>query len=316
MPKTYRRGDYTVGWVCPLEVEQIAALQMLDHEHPPLSQPETDHNVYNLGSIAGKNVVIAGLPQTGNCSAATVVNQLRNTFPNVRYGLLVGIGGGFPTTTEAGVIKLGDVVVSKPTSVHSGAIQYDHGKLLNDQFERCGALAPPPTILLNAARDMAAKRAVQENDPLEANIKRIDIKRSSLQRFKHPGISQDHLYQPDYLHRMPGASCDEGGCDPSQRIPRPADLDWGRVTVHRGTIASGELVIKNALSRDKLARDGVLCFEMEAAGALIDFPCMVIRGISDYCDTHKNDIWHGYASATAAAYARQLFFHLPVHETD
>jgi nucleoside phosphorylase len=43
---------------------------------------------------------------------------------------------------------------------------------------------------------------------------------------------------------------------------------------------------------------------------------MVIRGISDYCDTHKNDIWHGYAAAVAAAYARQLFFHIPIEEQE
>ncbi|KAJ5658236.1 Disease resistance protein [Penicillium longicatenatum] len=87
------------------------------------------------------------------------------------------------------------------------------------------------------------------------------------------------------------------------------------IVVHRGTIASGELVIKDAEMRDNLAREhGVLCFEMEAAGALADFPCMVVRGISDYCDSHKSDQWHGYASAVAAAYARQLFFHMSIEE--
>ena len=87
------------------------------------------------------------------------------------------------------------------------------------------------------------------------------------------------------------------------------------MVVHRGTVASGELVIKDAALRDQLANQyGVLCFEMEAAGALTDFPCMVIRGISDYSDSHKNNQWHGYAAAAAAAYARQLFFHMPIDE--
>ncbi|OBT38973.1 hypothetical protein VE00_10816 [Pseudogymnoascus sp. WSF 3629] len=73
----YRRilthDDYTVGWICPLEVEQIAALEMLDEEHERLPQSFTDHNVYTLGSIAGHNVVVAGLHQPGNNPAATVV---------------------------------------------------------------------------------------------------------------------------------------------------------------------------------------------------------------------------------------------------
>jgi nucleoside phosphorylase len=87
------------------------------------------------------------------------------------------------------------------------------------------------------------------------------------------------------------------------------------VVVHGGTIASGELVVRNAVLRDRLTSEyGVLCFETEAAGALADFSCMVIRGISDYCDSHKNDQRHGYAAETAAAYARQLFFYVPIDE--
>src|SRR4051794_14641689 len=87
--KAFFHTDYTVGWVCPLQVELIAALEMLDEEHAKLSQPPTDHNIYHLGSIAGHNVVIAGLWQSGNPVAATVVAQMRTTFPNIRFGLLV-----------------------------------------------------------------------------------------------------------------------------------------------------------------------------------------------------------------------------------
>ena len=307
--------NYTVGWICPLEVEQTAAFEMLDEEHERLPQFPTDHNVYNLGSIAGHNVVIAGLHQPGNSPAATVVTQMRMTFPKLRFGLLVGIGGGIPVETDNGIIRLGDVVVSKPAGGHSGAIQYDHGKAKVGQFERTGALAPPPAVLLNAAQDLAAKRARVRTDPVKENIKRIDTKIRGLRRYKHPGTGQDNLYQPDYIHLEPRVSCDECECDPSQRVQRPTDDDESHVIVHRGTIASGELVVKDAGLRDQLAKEyGLLCFEMEAAGALTDFPCIVIRGISDYCDSHKNDQWHGYAAAAAAAYARQLFFHMPIDE--
>ncbi|RMZ42525.1 hypothetical protein AFCA_009949 [Aspergillus flavus] len=74
------------------------------------------------------------------------------------------------------------------------------------------------------------------------------------------------------------------------------------------------MVIKDANQRDNLAgKYGVLCFETEAAGTLADLPALVIRGIADYCDSHKNDLWHGYAAATAAAYARQLILHMPTY---
>jgi nucleoside phosphorylase len=309
--------DYTVGWICPLEVEQIAAMEMLDEEHERLPQVSADHNVYNLGSIAGHNVVIAGLHQPGNSPAATVVTQMRMTFPNLRFGMLVGIGGGVPVKTDNGMIRLGDIIVSKPAGEHSGAVQYDHGKARGGQFERTGALAPPPAVLLNAAQDLAAKRARSRTDPVDNNIRRIDTSIRGLRNYKHPGTGKDHLYKADYIHPKPGLSCDECGCDPSKRVQRRTDDedDGSYIVVHRGTIASGELVVKDAELRDNLAKAyGLLCFEMEATGALTDFPCIVIRGISDYCDSHKNDQWHGYAAAAAAAYARQLFFHMPVDE--
>lgn len=313
-PKKLTPGSYRVGWICPLEVEQLAAIQMLDEEHSAVEQSCTDHNVYTLGSINGHNVVIAGLPQTGNCPAATVVTQMRMTFRNLRYGLLVGIGGGVPTETDDGMIRLGHVVVSKPTGKHSGAIQYDHGKAKDGHFKRTGSLMPPPAVLLNAAQLLAVQRARMDYDPIWKDTLRFKTELRGLRRFKFPGIKNDHLYKPDYVHRRQGVSCEKGGCNPRQRIKRPGDAgDEGFVVVHRGTIASGELVIKNASRRDRLAkRYRILCFEMEAAGALADFPCMVIRGISDYCDSHKNNSWKGFAAAAAAAYARQLFFHMPI----
>jgi hypothetical protein len=65
-------------------------------------------------------------------------------------------------------------------------------------------------------------------------------------------------------------------------------------------------VIKDAITRDRLAKElGILCFEMEAAG-LANFPFLSIRGICDYADSHKNKRWQGYSAATAAAYAKKL----------
>ncbi|KAF3155995.1 hypothetical protein TWF569_008034 [Orbilia oligospora] len=114
---------------------RIAAMAMFDEEHEPRGpQPSADHNVYYLGNIQSHNVVIAGLHKAGNSSAATAVAQMMITFPNLKFGLLVGIGGGVPVKTDNGRIRLGDVVVSKPTGEHSGAVQYDHGKAEMGRF--------------------------------------------------------------------------------------------------------------------------------------------------------------------------------------
>ena len=44
------------------------------------------------------------------------------------------------------------------------------------------------------------------------------------------------------------------------------------------------------------------------------FPCLVIRGICDYADSHKNRIWQPYAAAVAAAYAKELLITIPPAE--
>lgn len=297
--------DYTVAWICPLEVEQIPAILMLDTEHDPLPQSPNDHNVYTLGNINGHNVVIASLPTAGNCPAATIITQMRNTFPNLRFSLLVGIGGGAPTTTDQGPVRLGHVVVSRPSGMESGIIQYDHGKVEGDgQLHRTGVLAPPPHVLLNSAQQMSVRRRMAREDRLIEHLKRIDTGSEMLPEYRYPGRDKDAEYDREtkgVLNRRSEAM-DDHGC------PK-----W--ITVHRGTIATGEKVVKSAELRDRLHEAfGAICFEMEAAGALTDFPCLVIRGVSDYANQFKNDHWQPYAAATAAAYARELFFHMPVDQ--
>jgi len=312
-------------------------MKMLDEEHDRLPQPETDHNAYNLGSIKvhertkghgstkRHNVVIVGLPLTVNASTATVVANAKSTSRQLRFGLLVGIGGGVPTRTDEGPIRLGHVVVSKPTGQHSGAVQYDHGKAEAGEFQRTGFLAPPPNVLLAAAGRLSVARRRADEYPLLAHLKRINTSKKNLRHYKHPGADTDHLYEAGYVHSDRKLSCQKCECDSSRRVTREAegsdeedeDDDDGdvKIVVHRGTVASGEKVMRNGLQRDRLTKEyGVLCFEMEAAGALNDFPCLVIRGISDYSDSHKNDKWQGYAAAVAAAYARELFMHMPVDE--
>jgi hypothetical protein len=50
---------------------------------------------------------------------------------------------------------------------------------------------------------------------------------------------------------------------------------------------------------------------MEAAGVMDEYPCVVVRGICDYANSHKNKGWQNYAAATAAAYAKGLLYNVP-----
>lgn len=116
--------DYTVGWICALKENLAASRAMLDLEHPRLSQVEQDKNSYTLGQIGQHNVVLACLPSgsLGAIPAATAAANMLRSFPRIRFGLMVGIGGGVPGPPDDDLeedIRLGDVVVSNPTGIDS-----------------------------------------------------------------------------------------------------------------------------------------------------------------------------------------------------
>jgi nucleoside phosphorylase len=120
---TITNNDYTVGWICALQVELAVSQAMLDEEHPDLAQAENDTNTYTLGRMGKHNVVLACLPSgtTGISAAATAARDLLRSFPRVRFGLMVGVGGGAPSDASDDSrqdIRLGDVIVSNPESNH------------------------------------------------------------------------------------------------------------------------------------------------------------------------------------------------------
>ncbi|EAW24039.1 uncharacterized protein NFIA_036110 [Aspergillus fischeri NRRL 181] len=286
-----------------------AAKLVLDNIHPTLSQPPQDHNTYVLGDINGHNVVVACLPSGvyGTTAAAVVGSQMLSTYHKIRFGLLVGIGGGVPSASVD--IRLGDVVVSSPTGVLPGVVQYDFGKTMESgRIERIGSLNLPHPALLTA---LSAVRSNHMMTSPKFWIYVSEILRSREQHddeepsiFPYPGQEHDVLFRANYRHLDSEPDC--WSCDWTQAVGRRQRLSKSP-KVHYGLIASGNQVMKDGHTRDSLARElGIICFEMEAAGLMNHFPCLVIRGICDYADSHKNKNWQGYAALTAAAYAREL----------
>jgi nucleoside phosphorylase len=136
---------------------------MLDKHHNPLQQNSRDHNTYTLGHIGRHNVILACLPTgvIGTLSAARVANQMLQTFEGIRFGLMVGVGGGVPS--KENYIRLGDVVISKSTGQSGGVIQHDFGKTVQDgQFKRTGSLNRPPGVLLTALANLQSKHIFME----------------------------------------------------------------------------------------------------------------------------------------------------------
>ncbi|KAH0556306.1 hypothetical protein GP486_005768 [Trichoglossum hirsutum] len=305
--------NYTVGWICAITTEYVAARAFLDevvHDGPQYVS-EHDNNDYTLGKVGKHNVVIAVLPdgEYGTSSAASVASGMLHSFPNVRISLMVGIGGGAPSTDHD--IRLGDVVVSSPRDGNGGVFQYDFGKTIQDQsFRLTGYLNQPPVALRAAVNGLKAQYK-EDGHRIEEAINSILGKKPRIrEEYKRPDPSSDRLYQAGAAH-PPGnrASCAAVcGYDPSNLIIRRERTEIeDNPAIHYGLIASGNQLMKDALVRDSLAKEkDILCFEMEAAGLMNHFPCLVIRGICDYADSHKNKEWQGYAAMSAAAYAKDL----------
>ncbi|RAQ50712.1 hypothetical protein AFGD_002709 [Aspergillus flavus] len=310
-PSTFRRHkDYTVGWICALPAEIAAAQLMLDEVHPPLPQPPNDHNAYVLGCIGYHNIVIASLPgDIYGLKPGAAILHMSSTFRALRFILSVGIGSGVPSSNAD--IRLGDVVVSQPSGTAGGVIQYDFGKVLNGRVEQISRPNEPPAVLLSAVFRLRTAHAVGRS--------RVGRCFSDIQGELPPDLhdsfsrpEEDCLFKAEYVHVGLGSCAD---CDPSQLILRP-EREHEEPVVHYGLIASVNQAVRDGVSRDRIGQElGVICFEMEAAGLMDTFPGLVIRGISDYADSHKNRAWQGYAAAAASAYAKELLQMIPAYQS-
>ncbi|THW82402.1 purine and uridine phosphorylase [Aureobasidium pullulans] len=302
------KESYNIGILCALPTEKAAVEAVLDEEHESFSE-DGDDNHYTLGKMAHHNVVVACMPSMGKASAASVVKDMSRSF-SLRFGLMVGIGGG--VWSEEHDIRLGDVVVSQPDGEHGGVVQWDFGKMqTGGVFRRTGSLNKPPPVLRNAvmALKVSHLRRLQE---LPRHLQEMLLKSPGMsEEFGYQGMDEDRLFESTYDHKTNKSSC--MNCDKSRLVQRPVRKSTAP-EIHYGNIASGDEVMKDAITRDRIARDeGVICFEMEAAGLMDILPCIVIRGVCDYADSHKNKKWQPYAASTAAAYAKELLSTIKEH---
>ncbi|KAK1967658.1 purine and uridine phosphorylase [Colletotrichum sublineola] len=228
--------------------------------------------------IKGHNVVIACLPEGeyGTNNAANVMANLNRSFPKIRVCLMVGIGGGAPCLAD---IRLGDVVVG------SRVMQYDLGKVIQaGDLKRTAIFKMPPLLLRTAVTALRDK-----HDGSKSSISAIlKDKFGDNSDYGRPD-SLDRLFSSAYDHISPAPNCREcESCDQSRLVPRSVRRT-DEPHIHYGAMASGNQVMRSASQRDSIARElDVMCFEMEAAGLMGNFPCLPIRGICDYSDSHKS----------------------------
>jgi nucleoside phosphorylase len=293
-------GVPSVLIVCALPKETTAVLATFDEYvgEFPYAPPE-DPNKYWVGSFRSDSKPRRALVATcgmGIVSAAITATHALRSFPgDIEQILMVGIAGGCPNYLKPDEhVRLGDVVAAD----HRGVIQYDFIKRTVDGDEHRANPQRPSREFIEAVQTLEVKRLSSKVPPWEPWIKH-GLK--ALPAFRRPPADGDVLHD--------GKNVVEHPKDPNRRRGMP----W----IHRGAIGSANILLKDPGMRD-IVRDkwGVRAIEMEASGVLdagwaMGKDIMVVRGICDYCDSYKNELWQNYAALVAAAYARCLVEALP-----
>ncbi|KAL4918996.1 putative kinesin light chain [Aspergillus aurantiobrunneus] len=322
------RADFAVAIICALPLEADAVEALFDEHYDRLGRyygkQQGDANAYINGRIGKHDVVLCYLPGMGTSSAASVASTLRVSYKGIELALVVGICGGAPSPPDYREIFLGDAIIS------DSVIEYDFGRQYPGGFIRktgvkdtLGRLSLEIRTLLNGLR------AAQTRDELQTQTRQYlhGLQQLERGRWDHPQ-THDVLYKAAHLHKhyeqassimcccMEGdvphkicedaleKQCDELGCDQNQIIRRRVHFE-ANLSVHIGTVASGNRVMKSGQHRDTIAREeGIIGFEMEGAGVWDNIPCIVIKGVCDYADSHKSKSWQAYAAATGASAAK------------
>lgn len=281
--------------VTALAKENAAVLTTLD-ESFSLGKTD-DSNLYTVGTYINgtdRRTVIIASAGMGKVNAATVTTNALRSFPNVQHIIMVGIAGGCPNPKKSDEhVRLGDIVFSS----HAGIVEYDFVKETREARKTRSSPQRPSARLLQAATHLATHELMEER-PWEPILANALIKRGD--NFARPPASQDVLY--------------ENG----KKVRHPANARRGLPRVHGGAIGTADTLLKNDATRDQLRDDfNVRAVEMEASGLQNAAwshgkDVFVVRGICDYCDEHKNDVWQNYAALVAASYTRALIEAMPV----
>ncbi|EHA26118.1 hypothetical protein ASPNIDRAFT_36453, partial [Aspergillus niger ATCC 1015] len=181
---SFTHGDYTVAWICALPLELAAAKAMLDDVHPPLPQPESDHNVYTLGRIGSHNVVVACLPGGvyGTISATGVVSHMVSTFPTLRsgFGLMTQLVERPERESDNpyihyGLIASGDQVMKDAKSRDSIARDLD---ILCFEMEAAGLMDELPSLAIRGICDYFPTYCRKKSREIEQSVWMIPFRRN------------------------------------------------------------------------------------------------------------------------------------------
>ncbi|KAL7957738.1 nucleoside phosphorylase domain-containing protein [Trichoderma compactum] len=332
--KPASRDQFHIAIICalPREANAVDLLfdEIWDEGGDSFGRASGDTNTYTTGRIGGHNAVLAVLPGMGTNNAAAASASLRSSYSNLKLALLVGICGGVPRIGDDRVF-LGDVVVSK------AIVQYDFGRQYPGGFEIKNTIEDS---LGRANKDIRGLLAYFETERMRDRLltssadylKQLQeaAKRKRRQaKYQNPGAIQSKLFSGDYIHRhrlkpcdicndednlgeicesASKESCADVGCDEARLVNREDFfVDDGGFNIFIGRIGSGNAVMKSGKDRDKIAsQHDLIAFEMEGAGVWDEVPCLMVKGVCDYADSHKNKQWQDFAAATGACVMKAI----------
>ncbi|KAL4744103.1 hypothetical protein BDV11DRAFT_165792 [Aspergillus similis] len=325
--------EFSVAIFCALPLEADAVRELLDEvwreEDSNFGKSIGDDNTYTLGRMSRHNVILVHMPGLGKSAASQAASSLRSSYPEVRLALVVGICGGVPTGDGNEELILGDVVIS------DGIVQYDFGRQFPNGFSsKTGveAVGRPSSRIRSILAKLKGWRSRQHIEMKLEQYLGILQEAFGAERAGYPGVDKDELYHSDYRHRhqLTGTcmscggtdtvceeakeeTCQQLGCEkdkllPRKRLQQASELRQApNPKVHFGLVGSGDTVMKSGQHRNQVAaKHRIIAFEMEAAGVWDSLPCLVIKGVCDYADSHKNKYWQNYAAAAAAACTKAI----------
>ena len=330
-PRSIGLQAFTVVILCAMEEEATAVIATMDEKITADQEREyqlfptyRDDTSYTFGRIRNYFVAVAHI-SIGVESAATAAQGIRATFPGVQLTIVVGICGAVPEATRP--IYLGDVVISTSVYQYRFGSQWDeHFETWDDLDSRLPRLKRGISSLLKKIK--ASERVTIKEDTIEGMkiayekiLREAEVECGPI----YPGQEKDILFEPAYLHRHRSPAnhevllpcCERIPCEKARSSKCAAmgcrtdyvrrtrsnvhGKDW-KPTIHFGCVATGDSVMRTAQQRDEQSElHNIIAFEMEAAGAWGDGSCIIIKGVSDYADSHRTDSFRLCAALAAAS---------------
>ncbi|KAJ1326043.1 ankyrin repeat domain-containing protein 50 [Microdochium nivale] len=328
------RDDFSIAIVCalPLEFDAVCLTvdEFWDTEGDSYGRAPGDQNLYTTGRIGSHNVVLVLLPGMGKVSGASTAASLRHSYVNLKLVILAGVCGGIPNPGGHREIVLGDVVISQQI------VQFDLGRQypglfvtkdgIQDTMGRPGREIR--TLLATIQTEHGLERLENGAARYLSDLQLTAELKGRKATYLYPGTGEDHLFPPEYTHRHKGAtdcecfepssscpsaaraSCEKLGCDLSKSVSRHRLADRNNIQMFLGNVGSGDTVMKSGEHRDRISSThNLIAFEMEGAGIWDEMPCIIVKGVSDYADSHKHKLWQPFAAAAAAAATKAVIIH-------